>query len=143
VVPPPVARPGRTPFVLLVCALLGTGLLTLLLLNTVLAQNAFLLHDLQRQAQRLADREATLQQEVAEEASPQRLADRARAQGMVPSENPAFLRAADGAIVGLPKAGRPAPAAPRVRPPAAPVLPGRALPLPAPLARSTGAGPAR
>lgn len=105
-VPDAPSRAARTPFVLMVCGLLSGGLLALLLLNTVLAQDAFALHDLEKRAAWLDARQATLSRQVAEEAAPQRLAQRAVAMGMVPSENPAFLRAADGRVLGAPSAGR-------------------------------------
>jgi len=104
VVAGPVTRPARAPFVLLVLTLLGGGLVGLLMLNTLLAQDAFVLHDLQAQTAALADREQALQQEVALAASPQRLAAVAGALGMVPSGNPAFLRA-DGTVLGVAKPG--------------------------------------
>ena len=53
----------------------------------------------------LTDREQALEQEVALEASPRRLAARAEALGMVRSENPAFIRLSDGRVLGKPKAG--------------------------------------
>jgi hypothetical protein len=61
----------------------------------------------------LTDREEALQQDVSAEASPQRLAARARALGMVPNENPAFIRVADGRVLGVPK---PAKAPPKPKP---------------------------
>jgi hypothetical protein len=110
VVPPLRANPPRAPFVLLVGALLTTGLGALLLLHTALAEDSFRLHDLKARSVALADREQQLEQEVAAAASPQRLAARAKALGMVRSENPVFIRTADGRILGVPKAGsRPAP----------------------------------
>jgi len=110
IVPPRRWRAPRAPFVLLVITLLVGGLVTLLLLNTALAQGAFVIHDLESQSAQLADREQALQQEVALEASPARLAKRARQLGMVPSENPVFLRTSDGRVLGVPQ---PATAPPR------------------------------
>jgi hypothetical protein len=103
-------RAPRAPFVLLVITLLVGGLVTLLLLNTALAQGAFVIHDLESQSAQLADREQALQQEVAVEASPARLAKRARQLGMVPTANPVFLRTSDGRVLGVPQ---PATAPPR------------------------------
>jgi hypothetical protein len=104
VVPPRRARPARAPFVVLVCALLAGGLLTLLLLNTVLAQDSFVLHSLQTRSAQLSDQEQSLQQEVALAGAPDQLAARAKALGMVPSENPVFLNPATGKVLGVPKA---------------------------------------
>ena len=106
VVPPLPARAPRGPFVLLVVALLTLGLGALLFLHTALAEDSFDLYDLQAESLALADREQALEQEVAAAAAPQRLAARARALGMVRSENPAFIRTADGVILGVPKPGR-------------------------------------
>jgi hypothetical protein len=117
VVPPRPWRAPRAPFVLLLLTLLIGGLVTLLLLNTALAQGAFVVHDLESRSAQLADREQALQQEVAIEASPARLAKRARQLGMVPNENPVFLRTSDGRVIGVPQAATapPRPAEHRLR----------------------------
>lgn len=110
VVPPVQAPAPRAPFVLLVGSLLTVGLGALLFLHTALAEDSFHLHDLQARSLALAEREQALEQEVAAAASPHRLARRAKALGMVRSENPAFIRMSDARILGVPKAGvRPAP----------------------------------
>lgn len=109
-VPPQAAAPARAPFIGAVLVLLVLGLGALLLLNTLLAQGSFTLHSLDARVADLADREQALQQKVAELAAPQRLARRASAIGMVPSVNPAFLRASDGKVLGVPvPASAPAP----------------------------------
>jgi type II secretory pathway pseudopilin PulG len=108
---------ARAPFVAVVVGILAAGLLGLLLLNTVLAQDAFRLHALQLQSHALADQEQQLQRDVEHLQSPQTLASRATALGMVPGGPPAFLRLPDGKVLGD---AVPAPAAP---PPAAPVAP--------------------
>jgi hypothetical protein len=102
VVEAPSVAPARAPFLALVLVVLSLGLGALLLLNTLLAQGSFTLHALEGQVADLADREQELQQRAAELASPQRLARTAAAIGMVPSENPAFLRAEDGKVLGEP-----------------------------------------
>jgi hypothetical protein len=81
------------------------GLAGLLFLHTALAEDSFRLHDLKTRSALLADREQVLEQHVAEDASPKRLAERAEALGMVHSVNPAFLRLSDGKILGKPKPG--------------------------------------
>jgi hypothetical protein len=102
VVPTASPAPAQAPFVGLVLVLIVGGLMGLLLLNTAITQDAFTVADLQGQATRLADREQALEQQLAVEASPQRLAERALGIGMVPSSSPAFIRAEDGAILGVP-----------------------------------------
>jgi hypothetical protein len=133
VVPPIRTRAPRAPFVALVGLLLTAGLGALLFLHTALAEESFYLHDLKARSLALSEREQALEQEVAYAASPQRLALRARALGMVRSENPAFIRTADGRILGVPKAG--------VRPPPKPKpkasTPAGATPTPAPGAQPT------
>jgi hypothetical protein len=100
---PPPDR-ARTAFVALCLLLLGGGLLTLLLVNTVMAGGSFRLHDLQATSDQLADRQQALRQDIAVQAAPARLAARAKALGMVPSGSPAFLRLSDGKILGVAQA---------------------------------------
>jgi hypothetical protein len=101
VVQAPAADRGRTTVVVLALLLLGVGLLTLLLINTALAQGSFRLHDLQATSDRLADQEQALHESIDAAAAPQRLAARARALGMVPSQSAAFIRLSDGAVLGV------------------------------------------
>ncbi len=112
-VPPLRTGAPRAPFVVLLGTLLIGGLAGLLFLHTALAEDSFRLHDLKVRSGVLTDREQALEQQVAQEASPRRLAARAEALGMVRSENPAFIRLSDGKVLGRPKAGvapQPAPA---------------------------------
>lgn len=132
VVPRPTTRPARAPFVLLVLGLLAGGLVALLLLNTALAQGAFTVHDLTTRLASLSDRAQTLEQQLAVEEAPDRLAQRARALGMVPNPDPVFLRPSDGAVLGVP---RPAPALPAPQPTAAPAAKPAPQPAAAPPAR--------
>ena len=97
----------RAPFVAVVVCLLVAGLLGLLVLNTVLAKDAFTLHTITLDSRTLADREQTLSREVEDLRSPQALADRAAQFGMVQAGPPAFLRLPDGAILGAATAGLP------------------------------------
>ncbi|TAK71106.1 MAG: hypothetical protein EPO13_01010 [Actinomycetota bacterium] len=101
-VPPATHRAGRGVFVLLVCLLLGAGLLGLLFINTLLAQGAFAMADLRARSSSLADTEQTLAQAVAGQSSPVNLEQRARALGMVRSPAPVFLRLADRKVLGTP-----------------------------------------
>jgi hypothetical protein len=77
--------------VLLVVALLGLGLLALLLLNTASAQDAFRLSDLQRQSKTLADQEQALSRQAADLSDPASVAAAATKLGMVPGAVPIFL----------------------------------------------------
>lgn len=90
----------RAPFVAVLVSLLAVGLLGLLGLNTVLAQDAFALHTLTQDGRSLADREQTLSREVEALRSPQALAARAAELGMVQAGPPAFLRLPDGVVLG-------------------------------------------
>jgi cell division protein FtsB len=90
----------KAPFITLVVLLLAGGLLGLLALNTLLAQDAFRLHSLSAEGKALADREQVLEREVETLRTPRNLAEAARAQGMVQTGSPAFLRLEDGVVLG-------------------------------------------
>lgn len=136
---------SRMPFVAVVVALLGTGLLGLLALNTVLAEGAFRLHSLEAEARDLATREQVLQRQVELLRAPGSLAQRARDLGMVPGGPPVSLRLSDGKVLGTPVAGAapvvPVAAPAAAGPAAAPAAPGSAQPTgqatPAPATGST------
>lgn len=117
------ARPARTPFVLLVGALLAAGLLGLLLLNTAIASDAFRLNELQRRSVALADRQQQLEQALAAAQSPALLAARAGSLGMVPGSAGDYVRLANGRVVAAVSAA-PRPAPPPGSPPTAVVKPG-------------------
>ncbi|MGP4113120.1 FtsB family cell division protein [Streptomyces sp. 4N509B] len=106
--PPRSTAAARTPFVLLVVALLSTGMLGLLFLNASLNEGSFELGELRRETQELTDEEQELQAEVDAHAAPDALAERARELGLVPGGPPAFL-SPDGSILGDPS---PAPSPP-------------------------------
>lgn len=80
----PAARAPRTPFVLLIVGLLGGALVSLLLLNTVLAEDSFRLDDLKQQNTQLLQREQGLKVDVKKAESPAELARRAHDLGMKP-----------------------------------------------------------
>ena len=88
------------PFVAVVTGLLVLGLAALLGLNTLLAQDAFRIHDLRQANARLGEREQALGRELAALESPATLAERAESLGMLPSSTPLFLRLPDGAVLG-------------------------------------------
>jgi hypothetical protein len=105
-VPAPRRRPARrTPFVLLVVAVLGAGLVALLLINTGVAQDSFQLTDLRRQSDLLQDREQALEQEIAHLSTPGRLAREAERLGMGPGTGPTFIEVPGGAVAGAGRSG--------------------------------------
>ncbi|MDX6294281.1 MAG: hypothetical protein QOH50_3356 [Kribbellaceae bacterium] len=99
-------RPPRMPFVLFVVAVLGAGLVGLLLLNTELQRGTFQVTALNQQAGQLRDQQEQLERQVRTLESPQNLADRALRMGMVPNPNPVFLRLSDGKVLGVPEVGK-------------------------------------
>ncbi|MEU3553119.1 septum formation initiator family protein [Streptomyces fragilis] len=105
------SQAARTPFVLLVVALLGGGLITLLLLNSALSEGSFRLSDLRRETKALTDDEQALQRDVDAHAAPDALARRAQELGMVPGGDPAFLQP-DGTVRGRPQAATGIPSPP-------------------------------
>jgi hypothetical protein len=126
------SQAAKTPFAVVLVVLLGGGLLGLLLLNTLVAQGSFTLHDLSSRSRALQLREQQLAGQVQAQQAPGQLAARAAALGMVPGGAPAFLRLSDGRVLGTPTAGqavvkprpathaRPSTAATAPRPTAAP-----------------------
>ena len=72
-------------------AIFTAGLLALLVINTALAQDAFILKDLKQQAQVLTDQREAILREVARKSSPDQLSQSAAQLGMVASINPRFL----------------------------------------------------
>ncbi|MGB8651510.1 MAG: hypothetical protein WCD35_12710, partial [Mycobacteriales bacterium] len=96
---------AKAPFVVVVVMLLVGGLLGLLLLNTLVAQDSFALHDLTKQGKALDQREQELGRQVQTLQAPAQLAARATSLGMVPGGPPAFLRLPDGRVLGQPMPG--------------------------------------
>ena len=96
---------AKAPFVVVVVMLLVGGLLGLLLLNTLVAQDSFTLHDLNKNAKALQQQEQDLARQVQALQSPAELAAQATHFGMVAGGPPAFLRLTDGKVLGQPTAG--------------------------------------
>ena len=69
----------------------GIGLMFLLLINTLLAQDAFELTSLKLEAKLVSDEREALARQIDKLSSPEALAKSATALGMKPSENPTFL----------------------------------------------------
>lgn len=102
VAPPRAERASRGIFVLVVVTLLAAGFLTNLLINTSMAQGAFHIGDLQREATKLTEAQAVLREQVAALSAPTVLEAKARALGMVPTDSPVFLSVPDGKVIGQP-----------------------------------------
>jgi hypothetical protein len=114
-----VARPPLAPFLLLTVGLAVAGLVALLLLNTLVAQDSFRLSELQRDNNALAEREQVLVARVSALDAPGGLARRAEKLGMVPAGTPAFL-SPSGRTIGKPtKARMPVRPAPKTTKPLA------------------------
>lgn len=84
-------KADRKTFVIFLSIIGAVGLLMLLAINTMLAQDAFELHRLQVQATTLSDQREALMRQIDLASSPEELAARATAEGMVPSQSPRFL----------------------------------------------------
>ena len=100
------SQAAKTPFAVVLVVVLGGGLLGLLLLNTLVAQDSFALHDLAKQSRDLQQREQQLAGQVQALQAPAQLAASATRLGMVPGGPPAFLRLPDGHVLGAPTVGR-------------------------------------
>jgi hypothetical protein len=72
----------------------GIGLLILLVVNILLAQDAFTLSELKAEAKIVADQREAINRQIDRESSPAALAKKARELGMRPSESPVFLNLA-------------------------------------------------
>ncbi|MEU8464203.1 hypothetical protein [Streptomyces sp. NPDC029003] len=114
---------ARMPFVLLVVALLGGGLISLLLLNSALNQGSFQLTKLKKETTALTDEQQALQRDVDGYSAPDALQRRARELGLVPGGSPVFV-GADGKVAGTPAVAEAPP----------PPTPAAAAPGPAPSA---------
>ena len=102
VVPAPAQARTRVPFVMLCMAVLATALLGALLLNTSMAQGAYSRLDLQARLAQSAQAQQQMAGELESAASPARLAEAARALGMLPATG-GYLRLADGVVLGDPR----------------------------------------
>lgn len=98
---------ARTPFAVLVLAMLAVGVVGLLMFNTHMQQSSFKATALQDQVNALSAQEQSLAMELDQLRDPQRLAARAKRLGMVAPAQPAFVRLEDGRVLG-----NPAPASP-------------------------------
>lgn len=93
-------RLGSSAFVLLVLGSLTLTLVSLLFLNTSLAEDSFRLQELKTHARDLTIREQTLSEQLAAAESPSGLEKKARTLGMVAAGTPVFLRLNDSKLLG-------------------------------------------
>ncbi len=91
-------KAGDKAFVTAISSIFIIGLLSLLIINTALTQDAFKLQQLKQQATVLADQREAILRQVAEKSSPEKLADSAAKLGMIPSNNPRFLDLSVGQV---------------------------------------------
>ena len=106
VVPAAVGQPGNAMFAAVCLMLLVGGLVSLLMLNTAMAEGSFTLGGLQKTSGELADAQNALTQAVDAQRSPANLAARATKLGMVPADSAAFLRLSDGKVLGVASAAK-------------------------------------
>ena len=78
-------------FATFLSAVAGVGLLMLLVVNILLAQDAFTLSELKAEAKIVADQREAINRQIEASSSPEALAAKARALGMRPSASPVFL----------------------------------------------------
>jgi outer membrane murein-binding lipoprotein Lpp len=99
IVAPRATVAGRTPFAVLVGGILLAGLMALLLVHTLAAQDAFRVHDLNQRLATLKDTEQQLAISAQRAASPTTLRARAEALGMRPSQVDGYRHTKDGRVV--------------------------------------------
>ena len=93
---------ARTPFAVLVIAMLAAGVVGLLMFNTSMQQTSFKATALQDRVNVLTAEEQSLDLELDKLRDPQHLAVAAKELGMVAPSQPAFVRLADGRVLGNP-----------------------------------------
>jgi cytoskeletal protein RodZ len=99
-VPPLPARMARIPFITVLIAVFGVGMVGLLVVNTSLQNQAFESRALNRQAAQLVYAEAELQSRLNEARTPEQVASKASALGMRANPYPAFLVVPSGKVIG-------------------------------------------
>lgn len=96
-------RSPRANFVLAVLVLIVTGMVGLVMLNTVINEDAFELHQLNKDQKELDMRERELQRDLAELESPGSLHAAAKRNGLVEAGPPAFIDLESGEVRGKPR----------------------------------------
>lgn len=93
---------ARTPFAVLVLAMLAAGVVGLLMFNTHMQQSSFKATALQGQVTALTAREQSLAMELDQVRDPQHLATAAKHLGMVAPAQPGFIQLGTGTVLGEP-----------------------------------------
>ncbi|HEY5483222.1 MAG TPA: cell division protein FtsL [Propionibacteriaceae bacterium] len=97
---------GRLPFMLILAGVLVVGLAGLLMLQTRVQEQSFEVRQLQTQATELSYRQAQLEADVQQKATPAEIARQATALGMVPNPYAVYIDVRTGSVVGTPKVVR-------------------------------------
>ncbi|MFM6848751.1 MAG: hypothetical protein ACKOVB_06570 [Terrabacter sp.] len=100
VIPARITRTGNGAFVAICIGLLTGGLISLLLLNTALAQGSLAVGDLNRESARLGDTASNLQEEIDRASATGALARRAAEIGMVRMNTRGYVDLAQGTVTG-------------------------------------------
>ncbi len=93
-------RTPRVPFVILVSMLLVAGVVGLLMFNTTMQQNSFTATALEKQVEDLTAKKQGLQMELDQLNNPQRVAEKAKALGMVEGPVAGYIDLRDGSVTG-------------------------------------------
>ncbi len=93
-------RMARIPFITVLIAIFGVGMVGLLVVNTTLQNQAFESRALNRQAAQLVYAEAELQSQLNQVRTPEQIATKASALGMRANPYPAFLVVPSGKVIG-------------------------------------------
>lgn len=103
-VPVPAGRLSRVPFLLVLAATLGLGMVGLLVLNTTVQTNAVEVRALDARLTTLSYTEAELETRLDRAESPADLAGKASDLGLRPNPYPAFIDLETGEVSGDPRA---------------------------------------
>lgn len=94
-------RSSATGFGIICSVVLAIGLVAVLLLNMARAEQSFALSALQQSSTRLADDEEQLRSDISSVSAPQQVALAAQEMGLRPAGSVTYVRAADGAVLGV------------------------------------------
>ena len=97
---------GRLPFMLILAGVLVAGLVGLLMLQTRVQEQSFEVRQLQTKATELLYRQAQLNADVQQKATPAEIARQATALGMVPNPYAVYIDVRTGTIIGAQKVVR-------------------------------------